>query len=198
VYPLSIYVLGINKNNKIIKGDSYLHVAIIITAFNEEKFIEKKIINTIATTYPKERIQIIVSSDGSTDKTNDIVEKYKNNGVELIKISERKGKENAQREALKHARGEVVVFTDVATILEKNAIERIVSNFVDPTIGCVSSEDRIIGKDGKQTGENLVRYEMAEDSNRVSSCRTQWFFFAARNPCAMIFQRYDSDLNPVK
>jgi len=207
LYPLSIYILGINKKINIIKGCSTLNVTIIITAFNEEKLIEKKIINTISVTYPKERIQIIVASDGSTDKTNSIIERYKNNGVELIIIAERKGKENAQREALKHARGEIVVFTDVATILENNAIERIVSNFADPRIGCVSSEDRLIGKDGRQSGENFyVRYEMwlrRLESRLSSPVGLSGSFFAARKSvCEDFSADMDSDfrtlLNSVK
>jgi cellulose synthase/poly-beta-1,6-N-acetylglucosamine synthase-like glycosyltransferase len=206
-YPLSIYILGIKRKNQVIKGYSEFKVTIIITAFNEEKRVENKIKNTIATAYPKERLQIIVSSDGSTDKTNTIVKKYKNNGVELIHIAERKGKENAQREALKHARGEVVVFTDVATILEKNAIEQIVSNFSDPAIGCVTSEDRLIGKDGKQSGENFyIRYEMwlRRLESRVSSPvgLSGSFFAARRSVCEDFSADMDSDfrtlLNSVK
>jgi cellulose synthase/poly-beta-1,6-N-acetylglucosamine synthase-like glycosyltransferase len=207
IYPLSIYILGVKRGKFVIKGKSDLQVTIIITAFNEEKRIEKKIENTIAITYPKRRIQIIVASDGSTDNTNIIVEKYKNNGVELVYISERKGKENTQREALKYARGEVVVFTDVATMLAKNAIEQIVSNFADPAIGCVSSEDQVMGKDGKQSGENFyVRYEMwlRRLESRVNSPvgLSGSFFAARRSVCEDFSADMDSDfrtlLNSVK
>jgi len=157
--------------------------------------------------YPKEDIQVIVASDGSTDRTNSIVEKYKNNNVELIRIAERKGKENAQREALKYAKGDIIIFTDAATILEKNAIEQIVSNFTDPTIGCVSSEDRVVGKGGEPSGENFyVRYEMwlRRLESRVSSPvgLSGSFFAARRSVCEDFSADMDSDfrtlLNSVK
>jgi len=131
-----------------------------------------------------------------------IVDKYKNNGVELLCISERKGKENAQREALKHAIGDIVVFTDVATLLEKNAIERIVSNFADPEIGCVSSVDRVMGKDGIQSGENFyVRYEMwlRRLESKVSSPvgLSGSFFAARRSVCEDFSAEMDSDFRTL-
>jgi cellulose synthase/poly-beta-1,6-N-acetylglucosamine synthase-like glycosyltransferase len=207
IYPLTMYLIGYIKGIDVDRGHIELLVTIIITAFNEENRIENKILNTIGLEYQKKKMQIIVASDGSTDRTNTIVDKYKNNGVELLCISERKGKENAQREALKHARGEVVVFTDVATMLEKNAIGRIVSNFADPSIGCVSSEDRVMGKDGKQSGENFyVRYEMwlrRLESRVGSPVGLSGSFFAARRAvCEDFSADMDSDfrtlLNCVK
>jgi len=161
----------------------------------------------MAIDYDKERMQIIVVSDGSTDTTSVIADKYKNIGVESIAVIERIGKENAQKEALIRARGDVIVFTDVATILDKNAIKQIVSNFADPSIGCVSSEDRVIGKDGKQSGENFyVRYEMwlRKLESRVGSpVGLSGSFFAARKSvCEDFSGEMDSDfrtlLNSVK
>lgn len=207
IYPASIYVLGIFKYRKINYCEYVPYVTIIVTAYNEEKRLEKKILNTIDIDYNKEQLQLIVVSDGSTDKTNVIVDEYKKNGVELIVGSERIGKENAQREALKHARGEVIVFTDVATILGKNAIKQIVSNFSDPSVGCVSSEDRVIGKDGNHSGENIyVRYEMwlRKLESRVGSpVGLSGSFFAARKSvCDDFSSEMDSDfrtlLNSVK
>jgi len=207
IYPFTIYIYGLIKNNILIKGNNGLFVTVIISAFNEENRIEEKINNTLEVSYPKEKIQIIVVSDGSTDRTNSIVEKYKIDGVELKRITERKGKENAQREALKYAKGEIIIFTDVATILGKNAIGQIVSNFADPMIGCVSSEDRLIDKDGKQTGENFyIRYEMwlrRLESKVNSPVGLSGSFFAARRSvCEDFSSDMDSDfrtlLNSVK
>jgi cellulose synthase/poly-beta-1,6-N-acetylglucosamine synthase-like glycosyltransferase len=207
IYPLTIFILGFFKSNKRKTGSFNLPVTVVITAYNEEKHIESKIINTIETDYPKEMMQIIVASDGSTDRTNGIVETFHDKGVELLKIVERGGKESAQGEALKHTRGEIIVFTDVATILEKNAIGQMVSNFADPTIGCVSSEDRLIGKDGKLSGESIyVRYEMwlrRLESRVGSPVGLSGSFFAARKSvCEDFSGDMDSDfrtlLNSVK
>jgi cellulose synthase/poly-beta-1,6-N-acetylglucosamine synthase-like glycosyltransferase len=193
---------------KITKLCEYIpHVTIIITAYNEERRLDKKLLNTIEIEYYKNKLQVILVSDGSTDDTNMIAGKYKSNGVELRVVSERIGKENAQSEGLKHARGEVIVFTDVATILGKIAIKQIVSNFSDPSIGCVSSEDRVIGRDGKLSGENIyVRYEMwlRKLESRVGSpVGLSGSFFAARKTvCEDFSSEMDSDfrtlLNSVK
>ena len=207
IYPFTIYIIGYFKQNKEHNATVDSIVTVIIAAYNEEKRIHNKIMNTLEADYKKYNFQVIVVSDGSSDYTNDIVLGFQKYGVELLSIPERKGKENAQREALKHARGEIIVFTDVATILEKNAIKRIVSNFADPEIGCVSSEDRVMGKDGKPSGENLyVRYEMwlRRLESRVSSPvgLSGSFFAARRSVCEDFSADMDSDfrtlLNSVK
>ena len=165
-------------------------VTLVITAHNEEKRIASKIENTLALTYPRERIQIIVASDGSTDGTNAIVAGRREEGIELLALRERGGKESAQKEAVAAARGDIIVFSDVATILDPWGLERIVSGFADPTVGCVSSEDRLIGKDGRPSGEGMyVRYEMwmRRLESRVNSLvGLSGSFFAARRQCASI------------
>ena len=149
------------KNRKPLKAEFKPVTTLIITAYNEEKRIKSKLENSIALDYPHDKLQIIVASDGSDDGTNDIVKQFHNKGVELLDVKSRGGKENAQREAVKIAAGEILVFSDVATILETNGLKEIVANFADPTVGCVSSEDRMVSKDGKVCGEGLyVRYEM--------------------------------------
>jgi cellulose synthase/poly-beta-1,6-N-acetylglucosamine synthase-like glycosyltransferase len=207
IYPITIYLVGLCKHNKVRNATVKCGVTVIIAAHNEEKRIFNKIKNTLEVDYFKDNLQVIVVSDGSTDKTSDIILDFKNKGVELLSIPERKGKENAQIEGLKHAKGEIIVFTDVSTILEKNAIKKIVSNFADPTIGCVSSEDRLIGKDGKQSGENFyVRYEMwlRNLESRVGSPvgLSGSFFAARRSVCEDFSADMDSDfrtlLNSVK
>jgi len=203
-YPLSLLFVSLLKSNnkRVINPDYYPYVTLIITAYNEEKRIEKKIENTISLNYPKHNLQIIVASDGSTDKTNDIIKRYNDYGIELLEIAERRGKENAQKEAVKKARGEVIVFTDVATYLEPNALKQIVSNFADPSIGCVSSEDRLLGKNGKPGGEGFyVRYEMwlrRLESKVNSLVGLSGSFFAARKEVCQDFSgEMQSDFRTV-
>jgi cellulose synthase/poly-beta-1,6-N-acetylglucosamine synthase-like glycosyltransferase len=149
------------RNRAVNKGDITPGVSFIITAFNEEKLIKQKIENTLTQDYPKEKMEIIVASDCSTDRTDEIVNSYRPQGVKLVRAPERRGKENAQKIAVDHALGEILIFSDVATILQKDGVANIVRNFCDPTVGCVSSEDKFIDKDGKISGEGAyVRYEM--------------------------------------
>jgi len=201
-YPFSLWFLGIFKNKGVRKAPFFPDVTMIITAYNEEKNIKEKLDNTLALEYPRGKLQILVASDGSTDRTNPIVREYEKNGVELLAIEERRGKENAQKEAVKRARGTVLVFTDVATQLDPEGLKEIVFNFADPSVGCVSSEDRLIGKDGNPSGERFyVRYEMwlrRLESKVNSLVGLSGSFFAARKAvCGDFSEKMQSDFRTV-
>lgn len=192
-YPLTLYIIGYFRKYNVKKETIHPSVSMIITAYNEEKRIKKKIDNTIKIIYPKNKLQIIIASDGSTDSTNAIVnseDNYKYN-VQLLEIHTRCGKENAQKEALKIATGEIIVFTDVATMLDPIGLEKIISNFADLSVGCVSSEDRFIDRDGNPSGEGFyVRYEMMlrRLESRVNSLvGLSGSFFAARRLVCLDF-----------
>jgi cellulose synthase/poly-beta-1,6-N-acetylglucosamine synthase-like glycosyltransferase len=136
-------------------------VSIVIAARNEADKIRRKIEGTLALDYPKDRFEILVASDASDDGTDDIVREFAGQRVILVRSPQRRGKEHAQGLALAVARGEIVVMTDAATLLEPEALQHLVENFADPTIGAVSSEDVIVDEAGNPTGEGLyVRFEM--------------------------------------
>lgn len=133
-YPASLFLPGFFRSRDIKKASVFPCVTIIITAYNEEEKIQQKLENTLSLEYPKNKLQIIVASDGSTDRTNELTRVYRQKGVDLLEIVDRKGKENAQKQAVKLSKGDVLVFTDVATHLESDGLKQIVSNFVDPTV----------------------------------------------------------------
>lgn len=202
VYPLDLLLMGFIRKKEVHKAPFFPPVTMIITAYNEEKKIERKLQNTLSLEYPRERLQIIVASDGSTDKTNEIVQSYRQYGIELLPIRERRGKENAQKEAVQWAKGDVLVFTDVATMLESGGLEEIVSNFADPSIGCVSSEDRLVGRDGKPSGEGFyVQYEMwlRRLESRVNSLvgLSGSFFAARKEVCHDFSDKMQSDFRTL-
>jgi len=184
-YPLLLRILALFMNKEVHRHDSYCPpVTLIITVHNEEKRIERKIRNTSELDYPKEKLEVIFASDASTDETDSIIKRYQSEGIQLVRSPERRGKEFAQKLAIEQARGEVLVFSDVATMLEKDGIHTIVMNFADASIGCVSSEDRFIDHRGQVSGEGAyVRYEMWLRSleSRVNSVvGLSGSFFAAR------------------
>ena len=183
-YALSLLIMSMFKKKVVKKAPHFPEATLIITAYNEEKRIREKLENTLAVDYPKDKLQILVTSDGSTDKTHDIVKGFEKDGVELLVIKDRGGKENAQKEAVKHARGKIIIFSDVATELDPEGIKEVVANFADPSVGCISSEDRLIGKNGKPCGEGVyVCYEMwlRRLESRVNSLvGLSGSFFAAR------------------
>ncbi|MFH0925437.1 MAG: glycosyltransferase family 2 protein [bacterium] len=130
-------------------------ISIIITAFNEEKNIEAKVINTLELDYPNDKMEIIVASDGSIDRTDEIVKKFKDQGVSLFRIEGRVGKTETQNHAISIAKGEIVIFSDATTVYNKNVPRKIVKEFNDRTVGCVGgeldyldSENKIIGRGG--------------------------------------------------
>jgi cellulose synthase/poly-beta-1,6-N-acetylglucosamine synthase-like glycosyltransferase len=195
-YPVSLFIISLFKRYEVNKSTYYPCITIVIAAYNEEKIIVNKIENTLSLRYPKDKLQIIIASDGSTDNTNQIVASYRDKGIEFLAIPQRGGKESAQKEAIRSARGEVLVFTDVATMLDPNGVEQIVSNFSDPCIGCVSSEDKVIGMDGRPSGEGIyVRYEMwlrGLESRVNSLVGLSGSFFAARRT---VCQDFSGDLD---
>ncbi len=190
-YPLSLLLLRIFRHNERVRQQLDVPVTLIITAYNEENRIKEKLENTLKLDYPVGKLQILVASDGSTDATNDIVRSYEKQGVELLEVVNRGGKENAQKEAVACARGDIFVFSDVATILEPHGLQDIVANFADPTVGCVSSEDRLVDQDGKPSGEGFyVRYEMwlrRLESSVNSLVGLSGSFFAARKEVCQDF-----------
>ncbi|NLD99570.1 MAG: glycosyltransferase family 2 protein [Fibrobacter sp.] len=208
-YPVSLGIIRFFRKNELKRKLITPFVSFIITAYNEENKIREKLDNTLQTNYPRELLQIIVASDGSTDRTNDIVRSYSAYNINLIELPEHMGKEAAQVQAIKAATGEILIFSDTATRIDPESISNIVSNFSDPTVGCVSSEDRIISSVNGQTvsGEGLyVRYEMwlrrIESSINSVVGLSGSFFAARRSVCADLTSLFQSDfkilLNTVK
>lgn len=201
-YPLTLALLH-NFRSKSVKKTYFEPTAtLIITACNEERRITEKLENTLKLDYPRERLQVLIASDGSTDKTNDIVISYASHGIRLLDFKERRGKENAQKEAVTHATGEIIIFSDVATLIDPHGIREIIANFADPSVGCVSSADKVIGRDGKPCGEGFyVRYEMflRDLESKVNSLvGLSGSFFAARSEVCRDFSgEMQSDFRTV-
>jgi len=201
-YPLILYLLSVFRPKEIKKGDITPCVSFIIAAHNEEKLIAQKIENTLAQDYPKDKLEIIVASDCSSDRTDEIVSVYEPKGVKLVRAPERKGKENAQKCAVDVSSGEILVFSDVATILDVKGVRHIVKSFNDPIVGCVSSVDKIIDKEGNISGEgSYVRYEMflrILESRVNSLVGLSGSFFAARKElCKPWATDLQSDFNTL-
>jgi len=190
IYPVVVLLLSKRKAFRVAAPESETRVSLIVAAHNEAASIREKIENSLALTYSYGVLEILIASDGSTDDTNAFVKSYADKGVILIDVTERKGKENAQLQAIRIATGDILVFSDVATILEPDAIDRMIEHFAAPDVGAVSSEDVFISDTGKVAGEGLyVRYEMwlrNIESNLRGVVGLSGSFFAARKAvCAL-------------
>ncbi|MBT8439773.1 MAG: glycosyltransferase [Gammaproteobacteria bacterium] len=159
-------------------------LSLIITVHNEAVRIGEKIQDTLDIDYPRDLLDIIVASDCSTDDTDRIVQSYSGQGVRLVRADERKGKEYAQLCAINKAKGEILVFSDVATSIPVEAINVLASKFSNKQVGALSSEDRFLSKDGELAGEGAyVKYEMwlrRLESARAGLVGLSGSFFAAR------------------
>lgn len=204
-YPALLFLISKLKNNTLenhTTSQEIPFVSFIITAYNEEQQIKEKIEATLGLDYPKKKLEIIIASDCSSDNTDDIVRSFEYQGVKLIRSPERMGKENAQGLAVVRSKYDILIFSDVATILETDGILKIVRNFSNPLIGCVSSEDKFLESDGSISGEGAyVKYEMLlrrlESKVNTLVGLSGSFFAARRSVCNDWAKDLQSDFNTL-
>ncbi len=171
---------------------------LLIAAFNEEAHIEAKLRNSLALDYPKDRLEIVVASDGSTDATNTIVERFRARGVRLLAMRDHLGKAPMLSRIVPLLRGEIIVFSDASSELEPQALRRLLRPFADPRVGCVSGLYRVKPTgDVRGAGEGLYwRYETflkRQESRLHSILGAHGAFYAIR---ASLFERLsDSSVN---
>ncbi len=161
-YPLLLVVLAVFLLKPVEKRDITPAVSLLISAYNEEKAIKQKIENSLSLDYPGEKLETIVISDASTDRTNDIALSYRDDGVKLLVQPERMGKTAGLNQAVPKAQGEIIVFTDANAMLQKDAIRKLVRPFADKTIGFVSGVTEYISKRDTGIKEGMGIYSKLE------------------------------------
>jgi cellulose synthase/poly-beta-1,6-N-acetylglucosamine synthase-like glycosyltransferase len=137
-------------------------VSILLAVHNGAVFVRRKLECLLALEYPRELVQILVVSDGSTDATDEIVESFADRGIRLLRAP-RGGKAAALNRALELATGEILFFTDVRQSLEPGSLAHLVANFADPSVGAATGELRFLDPDraGEQADMELYwRYEL--------------------------------------
>ena len=137
-------------------------MTVVISAYNEEKAIRRKLENTLALDYPADKLEVIVASDCSTDRTHDIVRELEPRGVRLVVLPERAGKTAAQNLAAAVANGEILIFTDATTEFNRDTVRGLVAAFADPRVGCVGAELEYVSEGGSAVGKGgglYWRYE---------------------------------------
>jgi len=149
-YPLLLLVISSIRSKPITKGINKPSITILITAYNEERDIKAKIENTLSLNYDSNLLEVIVASDCSSDRTDEIVRSFADRGVKLHRQTERLGKTAAQNAGVELAKGDVVLFSDATTLYESDVLNVIVPNFADPTVGCVAG--KLIYVDPKDSG----------------------------------------------
>ena len=157
-YPLLLALISTVRPRKIKRGDYEPMVSVIITAYNEERDLTAKLENTLALDYPRELLEIIVASDCSTDRTDEIARQFAGRGVRLHRQAERLGKTAAQNAAVELARGEILLFSDATSHYDPNVVRALMPNFADQTVGCVAGKLIYVDHFGSQVGRGARSY----------------------------------------
>lgn len=137
-YPMVLGLLSLFVRRPRSEPQYCPKLSVMIAAYNEEEAIERKIQQTLALDYPADQIEILVLSDCSTDRTDDIVTAFPDNRVRLVRMPERRGKTHAQNVAARQAKGDVLVFSDATAIYHARALRYLAGNYQDPRVGAVS------------------------------------------------------------
>lgn len=138
-YPLWLYVRQVWRMRPVSKADITPSISIVIAARNEEQNLPAKLASLLQMEYPAEQLEIIVASDGSTDGTNELL-RAAGERVRPVVLTEAGGKAAALNAGVAVASGEIVVFMDARQRVAPDAVARLVRNFADPEVGCVSGE----------------------------------------------------------
>lgn len=173
-YPLLVAVAGRLRDRRVQRAPVTPPTSLIIAAYNEEASIAERLENALAADYPREALEIIVASDGSTDGTEAVVATFAERGVRLLSLP-RQGKIHALGEAVRVARGEILAFSDANIQMHPQALRAMARNFADPSVGGVAGHAtyRLPG-DGESSsrGEGLYwRYDtwLKEMESRTGS-----------------------------
>jgi cellulose synthase/poly-beta-1,6-N-acetylglucosamine synthase-like glycosyltransferase len=161
VYPALLFLLSRLRPRPVRRGKVQPSVTIVVPAHNEEAAIEAKIRNSLEQRYPGTLLEILIVSDGSTDGTDEIVRRYASETVRLVRRP-REGKIAALNRAAALATGDVLVLTDANSLLEPDAVARLVESFADPEVGAVCGNKKLRPSNGDTTqgGEGIYwRYD---------------------------------------
>jgi cellulose synthase/poly-beta-1,6-N-acetylglucosamine synthase-like glycosyltransferase len=159
-YPLLLDWMARRANNPVHKDDKLRTVSFVIAVYNGEKFLERKLKTILSLNYPRELMDILVVSDGSTDRTDEIARSFAGAGVRFMRVRHG-GKATALNAAVPRVSGEVLVLCDVRQTLEPDCLRNVVACFGDPKVGSVSPKTIIVAGDSHEeaTTSAYWRYE---------------------------------------
>jgi len=162
-YPLWIYSRSRLHPQPPRQGPMLPTVSIILAVHNGAALLRLKVDHLLLLDYPRDRMEIVIVSDGSTDGTDDILRQFPDPPVRSIRCSEHCGKAAALNMGMQSATGEILLFLDIRPTIEGNALRLLLSNFADPHVGCVAGE-LVLRDDGHDAGAKAVgglywRYE---------------------------------------
>jgi len=170
-YPVLVYLVSLIFAKNIKRGEIEPHVTVLITAFNEEAAIREKLENTLRIDYPADNLEILVASDGSTDRTDEIVAEFADRGVKLFRQEGRVGKTATQNNAVQVATGEIVLFSDATTTYRADVFRTILPGFADESVGCVAGRLIYVDEQSTAVGQGARSYWSYETFLKMAESR---------------------------
>lgn len=172
IYPLVMCLFGLLRPRKVKRAAYVPTITVLIPAYNEASNIGDTIQNKLDQGYPRDKLQIIVISDASTDGTDDIARRFAEQGVVFVRREERKGKAAALNAAVRMASGDILVFSDANSLFGPNALQRMAENFADPEVGYVTGSLGFIVDSARQGGAGISAYMRYENLVRRIETRS--------------------------
>lgn len=170
-YPIWLYFRARLWPLPILRAPTFPTVSIVLAVHNEARTLPDKLHNLASLDYPKERLEIIVVSDGSTDETNHILTTWENSNQRALILPMHVGKAVALNHGMAEAHGEIICFADARQSIALDGLSNLVADFADPSVGCVSGE--LILR-ATSTSPSVVSSEGIGLYWRIEKCIRQW------------------------
>jgi cellulose synthase/poly-beta-1,6-N-acetylglucosamine synthase-like glycosyltransferase len=170
IYPYAIYpclaaALSTIRSRSVRRAPITPKVTVVISAYNEVRYIEATVCNKLAQDYPADLLDVMVASDGSTDGTDDVLRRLagRSSRVAYFRQEPRRGKTVALNSLVERAGGEIIVFSDANSMYRPDTVRRLVENFADPSVGYVSGKMIYVNPDGSTVGDGCSAYMRYEN-----------------------------------
>jgi poly-beta-1,6-N-acetyl-D-glucosamine synthase len=152
-YPLFLWLASFWRRFRPELRDDYLpKVSVLISARNEEKDVGWKVSETLCWNYPSDRFELIIASDASEDRTDDILQSFKDPRLKYVRMESRVGKNEALNRLCQLASGDLIFFTDANSHIASDGLRNIVRYFADPRVGCVTGMEKTLHGEGDHVG----------------------------------------------
>lgn len=171
-FPLVLLALRLVIRRDVKKGPIQPFVSLLIPAYNENDVIARKIENSLALNYPPDRLEIVVASDGSKDRTAETAQKLADGiRVRVLAFAQNRGKIATLNASVLELRGEIIVFSDASAMLPADSVRLLIENFADPAVGAASGLYKIVKADEVDVGKSEDLYWRYETFLKIQESR---------------------------
>ena len=164
-YPALLKLASLSARRRVADADppEWPQITITVPTYNAESSLRSTLESVLAADYPPDRRHVVVISDASTDRTDDIAREYEARGVQLVRLPERRGKSAAENAGAAAVRGDLVINIDAAIVIPRHSLKAVVRALLDPSVGVASGRDVSVGDEraeGNTSESGYVGYEM--------------------------------------